>query len=192
MNASTLKTQLGLNGFRCGCLTLEMTPCKRKILEGKKDYVNSQIESMVTLTRSSPELEAELDKLAMLVHCWQHDHGYPKESRIDAWTTALPIGDDDPKPVVSVEKQIKKALGRVSAKCVEIKLEGGCCNCKIGGQKVQNCTKTVHEIVKPEVYLDDTYLDRLLKVLETNMYCRFHMNKQPLKMVASWKSDIIP
>jgi hypothetical protein len=42
------------------------------------------IESIITHTRSSAELEAELDKLAMLVHCDQHDGGCPKDSRIDA------------------------------------------------------------------------------------------------------------
>jgi len=48
----------------------------------------------------------------MLIHCHQHDAGYPKETRIDGWIAAFPVEDDDTKPVVSVEKQIKKALGQ--------------------------------------------------------------------------------
>lgn len=191
MNASTLKTLLGLDDWRCGCLTLKKEPCTRRVPEKNKDQVNSQIGSMITLTRSSPELEAELDKLVMLVHCYQHDCGDPKDSRIDAWTTAFPVGDDNTKPVVSVEKQIKKALGRVSAQCIGITPKDKRCNWGIGGRKVQNCTKMIDEIVKPEVYLDDAYLDRLLKVLETNMYCHVHMNKQPFKKVALWKSSIM-
>ena len=83
----------------------------RQIPEKNKDQVNSQIESMIALTRSSLELEAELDKLVMLVHCSQHDCGDSKYSRIDAWTAAFPAGDD----VLSVGKQIQKILGRVSA-----------------------------------------------------------------------------
>ena len=68
------------------------------------------MESMITRTRLPPELEAELDKLVMLVHCHQHDSRYPKDSRIDAWTTVFPPGDNDTKPVVLVEKQIKRAF----------------------------------------------------------------------------------
>jgi hypothetical protein len=62
---------------------------------------------------------------------------------------------------------------------------------RIGGQKVQNCTKTIDEIVKPQVYLDDAHLDGLLKVLETNMYCHIHIDSRPLKNVALWKSSIM-
>lgn len=190
MHASILKSLLGLDDWRCGCLTLKKEPCTRRIPEKNKDQVNSQIQSIITLTPSSSELEAELDKLVMLVHCYQHDCGYPKDSRIDAWTAAFPVVGNDTKLVVSVEKQIKKALGRVSAQCIGITLKGKRCNWGIGGQKVQNCTKTIDEMVKPEVYLDDAYLDGLLKVLETNMYCHVHMNKQRLKKVALWKSSI--
>lgn len=145
---------------------------------------------MITPTLPPLKLESELDKLVMLVHCHYHDHGYPKESRIDAWTTAFPVIDDDTKLVVSVQKQIKKALGPVSTLCIGVTLRGMRCKQKVGGQKVQNCTKRIDEIVKPEVYSKDAYLDSLLKDLETNMYCHLHMNKQPLKNVASWKSSI--
>jgi len=135
---------------------------------------------MTTLTRSSPELEPELDKLAVLVYCSQHDAGDPKVSRIEDWIVAFPIGDDDTEPVVSVEKQIRKALGRIPVQCIGITSKEKPCKMKIGGQKVQNCVKTIDEIVQPEFDVDDVYLNGLLKVLETNMYCHFHMNKQPL------------
>jgi T5orf172 domain len=192
MNALTLKTKLDLDDWRCGCITLKTKkPCRNPIREKNRDQVNSQIESMITLTQSSPELEAELDKLAMLVHCDWHDYGSFKDSQIEAWTTVFPIRDDDTKPVMSVERQIKKALDRVSAQCIGITVQGERCEQRIGGQKVQNCTKTINEIVKPEVYLDDAYLDVLLKVLKANMYCHIHINKRPLENVASWKSSIM-
>ncbi|OCK75834.1 DUF1766-domain-containing protein [Lepidopterella palustris CBS 459.81] len=187
MNASALKTLLGVDNWRCGCPTTKEKPCRIPIPEGNRDQVNSQIESMVTLTQSSPELEAKLDKLATLVNCRYHDCGGPKDSRIESWTTAFPVGD---KPVVSVEKQIRKALGHVSTQCIGITKDEISCKGRIGGRKVQNCTKTIDEIVKPEVYLDDAYLDSLLKVLETNMFCRFHMNQQRHKNV-EWKSSIM-
>jgi hypothetical protein len=190
MNASTLKTLLGLDDWRCGCLTEKKRPCKNWVLGKNRRQVNSQIKSMITLTRSSPELEAELHKLVMLVHCNCHDCGDPKVSRIDDWTTAFPIGDDDTKLVVSVEKQIKRALGQLSTQCIGETVQQRC-KLRIGGQKVQNCTKTIDEIVKPEVLLDDAYLDSLLEVLETNMYCHIHIDKRPLKNVALWKSSIV-
>lgn len=182
----SLKTKLGLGNWRCGCPTLKGTPCTRQIPEGNKDQINSQLESMRSLTRSSPELEAKLDTLAMLVHCYQHDCGIPKDSRIDTWAEAFPAGDG----IVSVEKQIRKALGRVSTQCIRDKWDGERCKLRIGGRKVQNCTKTIDEIVKPEVYLDDASLDGFLKVLETNMCCHRHANPKSFQKVAPWKLSI--
>ena len=190
VKALSLKTKLGLDGWQCGSLTQKNTPCTRPIGEEKQDQINSQIELMISLTWSCPELESELDNLVMLVHCHQHDCGNPKDSRIETWITAFPDGDGDAKPVLSVEKQIRKALGRVSTQCIGIKPDHKRCTQRIGGQKVHNCTKTIDEIVKPEVYLDDADLDGFLKVLETNMYCHGHVNRGPLKYVAEWRLDI--
>ncbi|KAI9743447.1 MAG: hypothetical protein M1818_002759 [Claussenomyces sp. TS43310] len=187
---SSLKTKLGLDGWQCGCLTQKNTPCTRPIGKGKQDQIYSQIQSMTTLTWSDPELESELDKLVMLVHCHQHDCGNPKDSRIEIWITAFPHGDSDAKPVPSVERQIRKALGRVSTQCIGTKPDGKRCGRGIGGRKVQNCTKTIDEIVKPEVCSDDADLDIFLKVLESNMYCHLHLNCRPLKCVAMWKLSI--
>ncbi|KAL8855461.1 MAG: hypothetical protein Q9178_007894 [Gyalolechia marmorata] len=190
MNASNLKSRLGLDDWRCGGLTQKKKPCMVQIPDKNKDRINSQIESIIATTLPPLKLESELEKLVMLVHCHYHDHGYPKDSRIDAWTTAFPVIDDDTKLVVSVQKQIKKALGPVSTLCIGVTLKGMRCKQKLGGQKVQNCTKMIDEIVKPEVYFTDAYLDGLLNDLETNMYCHLHMKKQHLKNVASWKSSI--
>lgn len=187
-DASTLKTLLRLDDWRCGCLTKEKKPCRKLVPKQNKGKVDSQIQSMITLTRSSSVLETELNKLIMLVHCHWHRRGYSMDDRIEAWTTVFPIGDGY---TVSVEKQIKKALGRVSTQCIGITAKRERCEIGIGGRKVQNCTKTIGEIVKPESYLDDAYLDHLLNVLETNMYCHIHINKQHFKKVKSWKSSIV-
>lgn len=73
MNISTLKTLLGLDDWQCGCPTQKNEPYTRWILKKKKnrDQVHSQINSIVLLTRSFPELEAELVKLVVLVHCYR-------------------------------------------------------------------------------------------------------------------------
>lgn len=190
VNASMLKSLLGLNDWRCGGITQKKEPCKRQIQAENRDQIISQISSMVAFTSSSSELGSELNKLVKLIHCYQHDHGYPKDSRIDDWIAAFAVRDGNTNIVVPIEKEIKKALGLVSTQCIGITAEDKRCKQGIGGRKVQNCTKTINEIVKLEVYYDDTYLDALLKGLETNMYCRFHTNKDPLKNVILWKSSI--
>jgi hypothetical protein len=103
-------------------------------------------------------------------------------------TTFFPDGDGDIEP--SVEKHIRKAISQVSTQCIGITAGNERCEEGIGGRKVQNCSKTIDEIVKPEVYLDDDCLDWFLRVLEANMYCHLH-NRRPLKCVAQWKLSIL-
>jgi hypothetical protein len=183
-SASTLKTRLDLDNWRCGSPRVDENdpPCKVQIPARKKDQINSQIDSMVTLTKSSPDLVAELEKLAMLVHCHHHDCGIPKHSRVMAWEKLF-------NPILSVEKQIREVFGRRSTQCIA--KENVRCREKIGGQRVQNCTRTIDEIVRPEVYFHDANLDHLLSILETNMHCEEHMGEKSLKLVASWKSAIV-
>ena len=191
ISSSILNSLLGLNEWRCGCLTQQGRPCRRPIPESNKDDVKSQVQNMVTFTQSSTELELKLRKLVMLVHCWQHDHGYPLEDRIEAWIAVFPVGSDNTTSAISVEKQVRKVLGRLSVQCIGITSKRERCKWGIGGQKVQNCIKTIDKIVTPEVYLNDDHLEDLLKVLETNMFCHIHINKQTLKSVEGWKSSII-
>lgn len=193
VNAATLRTRLGLGNGRCGAITKLGRPCRSWSPAANRVGVISQLESMINLTHSSKELEAALDKLVMLVHCKNHDSGLPKKSRIEAWKMEFPVGEaSTTNPATSAEKRIRKALDLESTQCIGVlgstdsRCAGG-----IGGQRVKNCAATIDEIVNPDVYLDDAYLDDLLKVLETNMYCPQHINEQPLKMVASWKSSIV-
>jgi hypothetical protein len=188
IEVSSLKTNLRLNVWRCCCIKDNGEPCKVPRSKDTDVQINSQLESMITLTRSSPEFEFELEKLVMIVHCKYHLSPKYKEPRIETWTTVFPDGDGDTEP--SVEKQIRKALGQVSTQCIGIKPYNERCKRGTGGRKVQNCSKTIDEIVKPEVYLDDAYLDGFLKVLEANMYCHLHINRRPLKYVAQWKLSI--
>ncbi|KAF4415007.1 DUF1766-domain-containing protein [Fusarium austroafricanum] len=175
-NAATLRTRLGLDNKRCGAPAKSKRPCGSWSPAAKSAGVTSQLESMICLTQSSMELEAALDKLAKLVHCKYHDSGLPKKDRIEAWKKKFPIGEASAaNSAVLVEKRIRKALVLESTR----------------GQRVYNCALTINEIVNPDVYLNDSYLEGLLKVLETNMYCYQHINEQLLQKVASWKSSIV-
>ncbi|KIM96963.1 hypothetical protein OIDMADRAFT_183024 [Oidiodendron maius Zn] len=185
---SSLRANLGLNIWRCCCIKDNGEPCKMPRSKDTNIQISSQIESMITLTRSSPEFESELEKLVKIVHCQYHLSPKYKERRIETWATVFPDGDGDAEPLV--EKQIRKALGELSTQCIGITTHSERCKNAIGGRKVQNCSKTIDEIVKPEVYLDDAYLDGFLKVLEANMYCNVHIDSRPLKYVAQWKLSI--
>lgn len=196
LDVSTLRIRLGLVGGKCGGRTKAGHPCRCASPVENRARVASQLESMTSLTQSSAELAAALDKLAMLVHCKWHDNGLAKEARIEAWTAAFPVGEaaatTTADPAAAVEKRIRKVLNLESTLCIGIAASTDeRCQRGIGGQNVQNCLATIDDIVKPEIYLDDAFLDGLLKVLETNMYCHLHVNRRPLKMVRLWKASIV-
>lgn len=188
-NVSELKTRLGLERGLCGALTKSEQPCRCRLSAAKKALVVSQLESMADLTQSSPGLDAALDKLVMLVHCRNHDNSIPKMSRISSWVTEFPVGEACTDPATSVEKQIRKILDLASTQCIAMESSTQCRHA-IGGQRVQNCAATIADIARAEVYLDDAYLEGLLRVLETNMFCPEHIGKQPLKRVEMWKSAV--
>ncbi|KAG7407377.1 hypothetical protein Forpe1208_v012586 [Fusarium oxysporum f. sp. rapae] len=192
-SATTLSTSLGLDDNRCGALTKANRPCKGWTPVSNRAKVTSQLDSMLALTQSSVELEVVLDKLAKLVHCRYHTSGLPKKEQIEAWIKIFPVGEASvTDPATVVEKRIREALGLKSAQCIGIvDSEGSCCKYGIGGQRVYNCTLTIDDIVNPNVYRNGPHLEGLLKVLETNMYCPEHINKQPLQNVASWKLSIM-
>jgi hypothetical protein len=186
-----LKRRLGIEDWRCGCLTQRKTPCTLEIRQNKRDQVDSQIQSMVDLTRSSPDLEAEVKKLAKLVNCRHHDCGGPFKTRIKAWVKLFPLEEGGVEPVLPIERKIREALEQESTCCLGKTKSDKSCRQKMGGQKVQNCAKTIDEIVKPEAYLNDTELTYLLKVLAENAFCYNHKDEQGLLKVASWKALII-
>ncbi|PMD36114.1 DUF1766-domain-containing protein [Hyaloscypha variabilis F] len=185
---SSLKTNLGLNASRCYCPKDDEQPCRVQRSKDTNAQINYQVDSMITLTRSSPEFESQLKKLVDIANCHYHLSPKFKERRIETLTSFFPDGDGDTEP--SVEKHIRKAIGQVSTQCIGISMGNECCKERIGGEKVQNCSKTIDEIVKPEVYLDDDYLDYFLKVLEANMCCHLQTHR-PLKCVAQWKLRIL-
>lgn len=190
VNISVLRTSLGL-GTLCGGLTKSGNPCKNASPAANKNEVTSQLKSMTCFTQSSTELDAALAKLVTLVHCKLHRSGIPKKSRIDAWKLTFPAGGIVIDTAATIEKCIRRLLELESNQCIEeADREQKRCPYCIGGQRVHNCVATINEIIKPKVYLNDAYLNFFLKVLETNMRCRQHINKRPLTRVSEWQLHI--
>ncbi|PKX97782.1 DUF1766-domain-containing protein [Aspergillus novofumigatus IBT 16806] len=191
LDPAALKSLLSLDTGRCGCPTKQKQPCKVRIAEEKKAKIDKMIKSMLGFIPSSPELEGELENLAELVHCWHHDHGQFIKSRAEEWIATIPIGDPGIKPFLSLDRQIRKALDGLSTQCIWKTQAQDNCSREIGGQKAQNCTSTINEIVHLATYLgDDDDIEHLLKVLEHNRLCDRH-DRQPLKHVELWKSRIM-
>lgn len=93
VNAATLRTLLGLDNKRYGAPAKSKRPCGSWSPAANRAGVTSQLESMISLTQLSMELEAALDKLAKLMHYKNHDSGLLKKDRIKAWKRKFPIGE---------------------------------------------------------------------------------------------------
>jgi hypothetical protein len=189
LDSQTLRTLLKLDDWRCGGKKLNGEPCQRRISEKQQVKICSQVDQMLTLSQSSENFDDELEALIMLVHCNHHDHGYAKEDRLELWAKVFPQGSAS--STVTVEKQIKKAFGQVEQQCIGLTQMKERCRRNVGGQRVQNCRKTIEEILQPDVYEDAELLEGYLRVLEVNMYCTVHIEKQGYKRVSTWKSSII-
>ncbi|KZF22292.1 DUF1766-domain-containing protein [Xylona heveae TC161] len=191
IDAAALKTRLGLGNWKCGSKTKTTgAPCKNPA-RGEHKEIDLKIVALTTFTKSSPELEDKLRKLVGLVHCKWHVDPKWKEDRVERWTSVFPPGADGTKPYMDIGKQIRKALGPITPCCIVEKGLGKICELEIGGQKVQNCQRTVQMIVEQEIYnRKDVYLDYLLRVLEVNQFCVAH-KKYPLKNWESRKASIV-
>lgn len=169
---------------------MDQRPCRRPISEKLRDHIDIHIDSMIVHARSSPQLQTDMEKLVDLVHCYQHRRGYAKQMRLDAWTAVLPSAPDRASCGTSIERKIELCFGRLTTRCIGITRENKRCKKTIAGQKAQNCSKTINEISKAEVYLNDMNLDYFLRVLATNMYCHLHTKQSSSKKMTLWKERI--
>jgi hypothetical protein len=181
-------TRMQLDGWRCGGCKLNGEPCQRPISEKRQVKICSHLDQILTLLQSSDDLSDELEALITLVHCQSHDHGYAKEERLELWANVFP--QRSASSTVIIERQIKTALHRVEQRFIGINQRKERCRRSVGGQRVQNCRKTIDEILQPDVYEDAGLLDGYLRVLEANIYCPSHTDKQGYKRVGNWKSSI--
>jgi hypothetical protein len=104
----------------------------------------------------------------------------------------FPIGEATAiDTAVWAERKIRKALALESTKCIGVVNETHSrCERGTGGQRMSNCALTIDEIVKPDIYQNDSYFEGLIRVLEKNIYCDQHINEKDLQHVALWKSSI--
>ncbi|KAJ4345912.1 uncharacterized protein N0V89_012048 [Didymosphaeria variabile] len=189
---AALKTDLRIDGWQCGAQTRRNTECQHFILNKNKNLINAQLASMTGLTRTSPDFKNALLKLVMLVHCHQHNANQKYQRRLEVWSLAFPPGsvDDGSEPEVPIEQLIRKALEPLSTKCIA-RGNGCACEERIGGHKVQNCERTLQELVKQELYSDNAKLEFLLKVLEWNMTCSIHQSSGQFTLVPAWKKSVM-
>lgn len=140
---------------------------------------------MMDLTGASPNFASAVLKLVKLVHCYQHDAGRPKEHRLETWRLSFPPGSaENNVPEVSIERLVRKALEPLCTECIAHG-NGGACERRIRGWKVQNCERTIQELIKQEIYSDDAKLEFLLKVLEWNRICNIHQSSN--NSYGSWR-----
>ncbi|KAL4978465.1 meiotically up-regulated gene 113-domain-containing protein [Aspergillus desertorum] len=186
----TLQTRLGLQSWQCGGLKPDKSPCRLTISVSKKRLVNSQLKSMTARTQKSERLQTQLTELIDLVHCRWHKHGPARENRLAAWEACFSSLGVIPMPIEPFEDQIRSIWDSFSTKCIAFTSESKRCTYSIGGWRVTNCEKTIEEIIKSEIYLNNARLGYYLKVLESNMRCPKHL-KSPFVEVARWKSRIL-
>lgn len=134
LNVSQLKTQLGIDSWKCGCTTSKGNPCKISISHDKEADINTQIGSLTSPNHSSQKLRDELYKLAKLVHCRYHNNRTQMCSRVDNWRNTFSLEE-------SIEEQIGRALRYYPTSCVGVAKNGNSCQIKMGGQRVQNREK---------------------------------------------------
>lgn len=188
---AAFKRDLHIDGWQCGAQTLRGTECKRYVIDGRKDLIDAQLASMMDLTRASPNFASAVLKLVKLVHCYQHDAGRPREHRLGTWRLSFPPGSaENNVPEVSIERFVRKALEPLCTECIAHG-NGGACKRRIGGWKMQNCERTIQELIKQEIYSDDAKLEFLLKVLEWNRTCNIHQSSEQFIWVVAWKKNIM-
>lgn len=193
MDPSTLEKKLGLGGKHCESLKGTNLNLKERCqIRPKRNQhlIKTLVGSMINLTQASPDLESKLTKLAKLVHCHLHRHGKYIKARIQIWAEEFPVDEYQADAAVVVRRKIEKVLAVNSVECIGKKNNDDIRCYGIGGQRVQNCLQTIGQIIKPEVYQNDEYLSYFLRVLEANMHCPLHVNKEPPRNIARWMSSI--
>jgi T5orf172 domain len=181
MDPEALKTLLRLGTGKCGSPTQYEgnPPCRRY----NPSNIESQIESMTTLTQASPELPAQLAKLAELALCKDHRRTDRKAARIKDWTKVFPVGDEEAVPIEPIEDQIRSVLDcfpyTSAYTCIGKNRYGTRCGIQIGGNRVRKGKRTVALIIEPENYSNKHNLTFLLNVLAFIMFCHHHQEQIP-------------
>ena len=164
--------------------------CRRQTPVRNKDAIVLSLRRLSTMTQSSEELDDTLDDLVSLVHCNLHIRGSPSESRVHVWIQTFPkMANSESSPVV-LAREIRKVLGPISPICMGIAKTGARCKARIGGHRVQNCGRSIAELVRVDDYWDRAVCELFLSVLEANRYCHFHVSQQSMENVQTYLTDL--
>lgn len=189
-DAAELKRLLFPDTWRCGCITSQKESCRNWVRKDQRATVDSQLESIAGPIPTYKELSCKLKALARLVHCRYHVGEKTIERRVEDWIAVLHAVNQGTSVRKTLEVQIKEALGQLSTRCKGKSADNVDCYFEIGGQKVQNCAKTVQEIVNlANNPREDEKMEYMLQVLERNSFCSSH-DKGPFNHALLWLSEI--
>lgn len=191
VKAPALRNLLGIETWQCGGIRPNNKLCRWPLPRKLRPQIDAHADSMLMLHQSSPQLQAKLEKLIDLVHCRHHKWGCAKRIRLGIWTAVFPFGPEQASYGASVGREIAGSFERLTTQCMGTTEENMRCEDDIGGQKVQNCTKTITEISKAEVYLNDISLEHYLRVLALNMCCYDHINQDSSETITAWREKIV-
>jgi hypothetical protein len=189
LDMKLLGLNLSMNQMQCRALTTRDWPCKRNIPKDEHNEIPTLLHAMNQQGLSFERLVECLESLTSLVHCFQHKIGVAKDSRLDTWISFIARPPGTPKPGLLISRDIIRALDS-STRCVGLTKNGTRCKLTIGGQRVHNCRRTLEQLVDPEVYRNESFVNTYLKVLEVNRYCRTHTKQHRPELKEKWKSAI--
>lgn len=163
-------------------------PCNTPTSAGDRREALAKTKSLGCLTQCSHNLEADLRHLAEILHCRHHGHDPYLRDRVGEWKAYFPVGDNKINPDTSVAAAVKKIFAGLTNCCAGVNRQNKPCGNKIGGRKVQNRSKTIEEIAKPEIHWNSCELGLWFMVLESYMYCNLHQ-AQGRKQLEAWRLE---
>lgn len=189
-SVAALKFGLAIDDISCGAPTRKSRPCKNPIPVKNSERIASLLHILAPMTQASEELLPTLKELARLVHCHWHTCGRPSDSRVDAWLEAIPKGEMRSKSSALINHQIRQALDGGTSQCAGITKDRKQCIRHIGGQKVQNCSNTIAQLVLLDGSLEGTLVELFLSTFEANRYCHQHMSQLSMSNVTRWSAQL--
>lgn len=129
-----------------------------------------------------------LRELVTTVNCQYHASARFIDQRVKSWTPIFPAGSGPPP----LGEQIRDVIGSISKKCsgrVINAKEDRPCRIELPGQKIQNATRTLSELARPEVYSDEDDREYALEVIIENTFCYYH-KRQGNEVLRSWTRKI--
>ncbi|KAK3175438.1 hypothetical protein K4F52_010268 [Lecanicillium sp. MT-2017a] len=170
------KTALGLHRQQCGGTTRELRRCKNPVPARSTSLAESAIESLRARKGFLADFEAQLSRLARISLCHVH-YGQPEqvESRVDSWMLSSDEALNVKQPIVSLKRRVCKVFGLLPTTCTGFEAAEVACTKGLGGQKLQNCTKTFWKIAELcHLSAEEELLEYYIRVLGSSILCQSH------------------